>query len=220
MTKKNQETPIEEKDLIISFFTGAAKFYKKHQQAVLTAVGILIVAALVQYAYVTHQHKVQEESWAAFYQAQQALAVSGEADGFFRLDKIQKDFPNSPAAQYAQLLKGDFLYARENFAQAVDAYRPLISSKNEMVRTAATISLADALQATNNYNESVNVITSFIQNEPSNFALPQAYLTLALSQELAGNKTEAVKAYQYLLENYTKSYFGAFAKDKLTALQK
>ena len=220
MTKKNQVTPVEEKDLILSFLTGAVKFYKKHQRAVWTAAGILLLAALVQYAYLTHQQKVQEKSWAAFYQAQQALALSGEADGFARLDKIGHDFPNSPAAQYAQLLKGDFLYARDNFAQAIDAYRPLITSKNDMVRTAATLSLAACLQATNNYKESVDVISKFIQNEPTNFALPQAYLTLALSQELAGDKTAAIQAYQYLLENYTKTYFGAFAKDKLTALKK
>ena len=220
MTKKHTETQPQEKDLLLSFLSGTAAFYKKHQKAVLTAAGILVVAAVLEYAYLTHVRNVEESSWAAYYQAQIALASGNESDGFFRLDSIQKDFPNSPAAQYAQLLKGDFLYARDNFAQAADAYRPLTTSKIDMVRTAATLSLAAALQATNNYAESAEVAQQFIQKEPTSFALPQAYLTLALSQELAGKKAEAIEAYKYLLENYTKTYFGLFAKDKLTALQK
>jgi TolA-binding protein len=50
--------------------------------------------------------------------------------------------------------------------------------------------------------------------------LPQAYFTLAVSQELAGKKQEASETYKQILADYTKTYFGAMAKDRLTALTK
>ena len=220
MTKKTQETPVEEKDLLVSFLNDLTRFCKKYKKGLLAALVILIVAAAVEYAYVTHQNKVKEASWSAYYQAQIALLTQGENEGFFKLDAIEKHFPGSNAAQYGQLLKGDVLYNTENYAQAVNVYKPLVNSKNETVRTAATLSLAAALQATKDYAGSIEVLTKFIEQNPSSFALPQAYFTLALSHELAGHKTEAIDAYKYLFGSHPTTYFGIVAKDKLNTLQK
>ena len=186
----------------------------------MTALVILVIAAAVGYAYYAHQKEVTEKSWAAFYNAQVALATQGQEAGFADLDGISVDFPNTPAAQYAQLLKGDILYADENFAQAADVYAPLTSSANETVRTVSTLSQAAALQAAQDYKTSVDLMQKFIANNPNSFALPQAYLTLALSQELSGDKTAALETYKHIVESYAKTYFGTFAKEKLTQLQK
>jgi TolA-binding protein len=211
---------VQEKDFLLAFLSSTAVFYKKHKSAVWVGVLILLVAGLVGYATVAHQKKVTEESWAAYYQAQVALITNGEADGFFKLDELQQKYPNTPAALYGQLFKGDFLYSRENFAQAADVYRPLLTAKNETVRTDAALSLAASLQATNDYKDSVEVISDFITHQPKSFALPQAYFTLAMSQELGGHKQEAIDAYQLLVTTYPNSYFGKVAKDKLADLQK
>ena len=63
-------------------------------------------------------------------------------------------------------------------------------------------------------------MTTFIAKHPKHFALAQAYMTLASSQELAGDKQAALETYKHLLEAYTKTYFGVYAKDKITELQK
>ena len=112
------------------------------------------------------------------------------------------------------------LYAQENFAQAANVYKDLANSSNETVRTVAALSQAAALQAAKDYDGSITVAKDFIEKNSKSFALPQAYLTLAISQELAGNKDQAIESYKYLLENHTKTYFGTFAKDKLSQLQK
>lgn len=220
MRKNMQPAPVQEKDALIAFLDSTIKFYKKYRSAVWTGVLILVIAGLVGYATVAHQKKVTEESWAAYYQAQVALITNGETDGFFKLDELSQKYPNTPAALFGQLFKGDFLYARENYAQAADVYRPLLTAKNETIRTDAALSLAAALQAANDYKGSIAVITDFIAQNPKSFALPQAYFTLAMSQELAGNKQEAIDAYQLLTTTYSRSYFGKVAKDKLDTLQK
>lgn len=220
MRKNTTPAPVQEKDLLLASLEGIVKFYKKHTSAVWTGVLILALAGLVGYATVAHQKKVTENSWAAYYQAQVALITNGEADGFAKLDEISKKYPSTPAALFGQLFKGDFLYARENFAQAADVYRPLLSAKNETVRTDAALSLAAALQASGDYKGSIEVASDFISHNPKSFALPQAYFTLAMSQELAGNKQEAIDAYTLLVTEHPTSYFGKVSKDKLNNLQK
>ena len=176
------------------------------------------MAVIGGYAYHAHVKNVQEKSWAAYYMAQQTLR--NNPANVSQLDAVNVQFPGTMAAQYAQLLKGDALYEQENFAQAADTYAPLLQAGNETLRTAAALSLGAARQAMKDYKGSIQVLTKFIQDNPKSFALPQAYFTLAMSQELAGKKQDAVETYQLILSDYTKSYFGKMAKDKLSILTK
>lgn len=222
MTKKTTTAAAETEntDIIASFLTGVIRFCKRNKRGVLTALVILALAAATGSFYSAHQKKVAEESWAAYYVAQTVLLTQGEEAGFKQIDELAKAFPNTNAAQYALLLKGDTLYANENYAQAADVYKELADAKNETVHTVAALSRAAALQAAQDYKTSAEVMTTFIAKHPKHFALAQAYLTLAASQELAGEKQAALETYKHLLEAYTKTYFGVYAKDKITELQK
>ena len=221
MTKK-MTAPAEtvNNDFIASGLLKLLNWSKKHKRGLITAAVILTLAATVGFIYHAHQKSVTEKSWAAFYNAQIALATQGQAPGMVSLDEIAMQFPGTPAAQYAQLLKGDILYEDENYAQAADVYAAQTTSSNETVRTLAVLSQAASLQAAGDYAAAIDLIQRFIQNNPNSFALPQAYLTLAISQELSGDKTAALTTYQHILEAYTRSYFGTYAKAKLNQLQK
>ena len=218
MTKKQQPAVKQEQDALLSFISGTKKFVKNHRNSVIAAVVILVLAVVLGYAYTTHVQKTREQSWAAYYNAQ--LAVMKDPSAISQLDGVGLQFPGTQAAQYAQLLKGDILYAGENYAQAADAYEPLLNAHNELLRTVATMSLAATRQAVKDYDGAINLMTPFIQKNPTSFALPQAYFTLAMSQELAGKKTDAVETYKQIAANYANTYFGTIAKDKLTALNK
>ena len=117
-------------------------------------------------------------------------------------------------------LQADLLFTEENFAQAEDIYKSLLNAKNPQVRAIAAVSLGGAQQAVKDYEGSVATMQSFIAANPTSFALPQAYFTLALSQELSGDKAAALETYKKVLEDYTKTYFGVFAKDKINQLSK
>ena len=218
MTNKQVAAQQPEKDLLLSLLSSTVAYVKAHKKSITTALVILVLAAALGYAYSAHVKSVQEKSWAAYYQAQ--LAVMANPNALPQLDKISAQFPNTNAAQYAQLLKGDILYAQENYAQAADVYKPLVNASNETLRTVATLSLAAAEQSTQNYQSAITEMTNFIEKNPKSFALPQAYFTLATSQELAGQKQAATETYKQILADYTKTYFGAVAKDRLAALTK
>lgn len=208
-------------DFITAGLIQLGSFCKRRKQAVLTGLGVLVVALVVGTAYQAHCQKIEEASWADYYVAQMALLSAGQQEAFNLLDAVNQKYPSSNAGQYAQLLKGDLLYSRENYAQALDVYTALrAQAKNTQVATVADLSLGAAYQATKQYDKSIETMKQFIAKNPTSFALPQAYFTLALSQELAGQKAEALETYKKLLEDYTKSYWGAFAKDKINELKK
>lgn len=216
----NTNTNTPQQEPIISLLSRTTAFVKIHKTGVLVTLVAVIAAVSLAWAYKAHCDKITEESWAAYYTAQTAFATGSDEQGITQLDELAAHYPNTPAAEYAQLFKGDFLYAKEDFAKAADTYKNLLKARTQAVRNVAVLSLAAAYQAKGDYKDSADVASDFIKNHPTSFALPQAYLTLALSQEFAGNKVQAIEAYTYLLENYTKTYFGTFAKDKLAVLKK
>ena len=211
----------ENQDFLTAGLIKFGSFCKRRKQAVLTALGVLVVAAVLGAAYQNHNKRVEEASWADYYTAQVALLTAGQEQAFYLLNNLNQKYPGSNAAQYAQLLKADLLYSQENYAQAADIYKELhANAKNKEVAVVADLSLGAAYQAMKKYQDSIDVMNHFIAENPTSYALPQAYLTLALSQELAGQKDQAKETYKLVLENYTKSYFGTFAKDKLNDLKK
>ena len=217
---KQTTAPAENQDFLADALGKTIAFYKKHQPRVLAALAVIILVAVGVTLYTNHCKTVSENSWAAYYNAQMALMTEGPEAGFAQLDKVAADFKNTPAAGYALLLKGNILYSQDNFAQAANVYKELLNTSNEMLATEAALSYAAALQGAQDYSGSIETMKNFIAKNSKSFALPQAYLTLALSQELAGDIPAATENYKYLLENYTKTYFGTFAKDKLSQLQK
>ena len=221
MTK--QTTPVsseQETDLFTPFIKGTVAFCKRNKSSIITALVVLVLAAVIGTAYCAHQQKITEKSWEAYYNAQVTLLSQGQDAALPALDKVAIDFPNTPAATYSILQKGDLLFATENYAQAADAYKQITDSKSETLRTAAILSEGAALQASQDYTSSIELMQNFIAKNPKNFALPQAYFTLALSQELSGDSAAALETYKTLVENYAKTYFGMVAKEKINELQK
>ncbi len=217
---KQITVPVEQKDIIVSFISGIINFCKKNKKGVIAACIIIVLASIIGGCYSAHIKKINQRSWAAYYAAQVALAEGKEEEGFFLIDGLTERYPGTDAAQYAQLMKGDVLYNAGKYTQAADTYKLIITSKNPILSTVAALSLAASQQAMQDYASAAAEMNQFIQNYPTSFALPQAYFTLALSQELAGNKTEALNAYKHLADAYAMTYFGRVAKDKMNQLQK
>lgn len=218
MAKKNNTTP--EQDSLTLFVSKIMDYCKAHAKlvgGVVLAIAVVWTAAAL---YVHHQEKIRQNSWAQYYIAQVALLTQGQEQAAQEVANLAAAFPGSDAAYYAQLMLADLLFSQENFAQAATTYEQLSQAKNPHVRTIATLSLAAAQQATKDYAASIKTAQDFIAHNPTSFALPQAYFTLAMSQELSGDKAAALQTYKKILEDYTKTYFGVFAKDKITALSK
>ena len=210
----------EQKDSLTLFVSKGIDYCKNHLKTIGIAVIVIAVVWIATASYLSHKETVRQNSWAQYYQAQIALMTQSQEAATAEVEQLAAAYPDTDAAYYGRLMLADLLFTQENFAQAADIYKALLSAKNSHVRTIAAISLAGAQQAMQDYTASIATAQDFITHNPTSFALPQAYLTLALSQELSGDKTAALNTYKKILEDYTKTYFGVFAKDKITALSK
>ena len=215
-----KDTTQNNQDSLTLFVSKTIDYCKAHAKVVGGTVVVIAVVWAAIACYLAHQEKVRQNSWAQYYTAQVALFTQGQAQATQAVEALTAAYPNSDASYYGQLLLADLLFTQENYAQAADVYQKLLTAHNAHVRTIAAISLAGAQQATQDYAASIKTAQEFIAHNPTSFALPQAYLTLAISQELSGDKTAAIETYKKILEDYTKTYFGVFAKDKLTQLNK
>ncbi len=213
MENKNQET-------LSSYVLKLIDVCKAHKTVLLTAVIAIAIVGGGWGLYSSHKEKVMQNSWAQFYNAQLLLLTQGPAQGIAAIDQLNADYPGSDAAYYGRLMQADLLFTEENYAQSVDIYKELLRAHNPYVRQIAAVSLGAAQQAVQDYAQSIETLQKFITENPSSFALPQAYFTLAISQELSGDKTAALETYKKVLEDYTKTYFGVFAKDKINQLTK
>ena len=210
----------EQKDSLNLFVSKGVNYCKAHAKGLGLLVLVIAVVWVGTALYLSHQEKIRQESWAQYYQVQVALLTQGQQEATSAVEALQAAYPDSDASYYAQLMMADLLFTQENYAQAAQTYQSLLQAKNDHVRTIAAVSLAGAQQAVQDYAASIETAKNFIANNPTSFALPQAYFTLAISQELSGDKTAALETYKKILEDYTKTYFGVFAKDKITVLTK
>ena len=214
---QNTNTNQESLSLIISKTIDACKAHKK--PLLLTLIAVILLAGGTAW-YASHREKTLQNSWAMLYDAQLTLLSQGQQAGFAALENLNAAYPNTDAAYYGKLMQADLLFTDENYAQSVDVYQSLLTAKNPHIRAIAAVSLGNAQQAVRAYAASIATLQNFIKENPASFALPQAYFSLALSQELSGDKNAALETYQRLLEDYTQTYFGVFAKDKINELSK
>ena len=214
------ENTQQQQDFLVLFVGKLIDYCKTNAKGLGIAIVIIAVVWTAAALYFSHRETVRQNSWAQYYQAQIALMTQSQEAATAAIDQLAAAYPDTDAAYYGRLLQADLLFTQENFAQAADIYQQLLKAKNPHVRMIATLSLAAAQQATQDYAASIKTAQEFIENNPTSFALPQAYFTLAVSQELSGDKTAALNTYKKILEDYTKSYFGVFAKDKITQLSK
>lgn len=209
----------ENNDSLLVFTSKAIDYAKAHAKALGVAVAVIAVLWIGTACWLSHRENVRQESWAQYYQAQLAL-LQGTEQAAQMVDALEEAYPSSNAAYYGRLMMADWLFTQENYTQAAAMYEPLLQAKNKHVRMLAALSLAAAQQAMQDYAASIRTAQDFIAKNPTSFMLPQMYFTLALSQELSGDKTAALNTYKKILEDYTKTYFGVFAKDKIAALSK
>lgn len=207
-------------DSLSSYLSKLIDACKAHKTAVIAAAVLILLVWGGSAAYLHHQEKVLQDSWAQFYNVQIALLTQGQEQAAETAAALNAQYPDTDAAYYAQLLQADLLYTQDNYAQAAELYEKLLGAKNVQVRTVAALSLGAAQQAVKEYAKSIATLQQFIKENPSSFSLPQAYLTLALSQELSADKASALGTYKKILADYPQTYFGTFSKDKISQLSK
>jgi len=190
---------------------------KSHRDYAIGGAAAFAVAAVLAVSFVSRHRTLNEKAWEKLFIAQQFGYVSRVDDSRKLADEIINTYPRTSAAPYAAILKADLFYGEGKFKEAAAAYKQMAErGKPEILAPFAWAGLAASLQAGGDYVASITACQQFINRYPAHFLRPQIYLTMAMSQELAGQKVDAESTYKQLAAISPAGYYNQFAMSKLT----
>lgn len=175
-----------------------------------------VVAAFVLAGVIVSKHAAaRDNAWQKFFIAEQ-LASGGKLEDCIRqLDDVASQYSRFDAAGYATLLKGDLLFETGKYPEAAQAYEHLANSGPGALIPFALSGLASAKQAAKDYPGSIAAANKFADKYSTHFLAQQVYLTLAISQELSGDRVGAVSSYKKITGTYSNTYSEEIAKSRL-----
>jgi len=222
ISKKKLKEPDE-------FITTAAKvllWTRENLRLILTGI---IVGALVASSIVFWGIKTERREAAALNSFHRALEILTSAedpsskryqealDGF---ERIQREYPNSKAAQLAQLQLGQGLLESKQYDKAVETYRTFLERNpaERLYRLFALQNLGYAYEAQGDYQRALDSFQGLVDMGES-FLRPSAYISVGRCYEKLGKREEALKNYRIFLEKYPESIMVPMIKNKLGTLE-
>jgi tetratricopeptide (TPR) repeat protein len=222
ISKKKLKEPDE-------FITTAAKvllWTRENLRLILTGI---IVGALVASSIVFWRIKTERREAAALNSFHRALEILTSAedpsskryqealDGF---ERIQREYPNSKAAQLAQLQLGQGLLESKQYDKAVETYRTLLERNptERLYRLFALQNLGYAYEGQGDYQRALDSFQGLVDMGES-FLRPSAYISIGRCYEKLGKREEALKKYRIFLEKYPESIMVPMIKNKLGTLE-
>lgn len=218
ISKKKLKEPDE-------FITTAAKvllWTRENLRLILTGI---IVGALVASSIVFWRIKTERREAAALNSFHRALEILTSAedpsskryqealDGF---ERIQREYPNSKAAQLAQLQLGQGLLESKQYDKAVETYRTFLERNpaERLYRLFALQNLGYAYEGQGDYQRALDSFQGLVDMGES-FLRPSAYISIGRCYEKLGKREEALKNYRIFLEKYPESIMVPMIKNKL-----
>ena len=222
ISKKKLKEPDE-------FITTAAKvllWTRENLRLILTGI---IVGALVASSIVFWRIRTERREAAALNSFHRALEILTSAedpsskryqealDGF---ERIQREYPNSKAAQLAQLQLGQGLLESKQYDKAVETYRTFLERNpaERLYRLFALQNLGYAYEGQGDYQRALDSFQGLV-DMGENFLRPSAYISIGRCYEKLGKREEALKNYRIFLEKYPESIMVPMIKNKLGTLE-
>lgn len=199
--------------------TGAEKFIdfiKNNQTTIFTVLGFTIgIIILVVFIY-TRIQIVNANSSDKLTMATQYIAQTQIEQGINMLDDIITNYPNTPSAYRAMLMKANYLYSQKEYEQAKELAQTVISkAKPDTVKPLAyplLIAIFDNLQ---NTEAAIETSKTFIEKYNGNFLVPSVMENLARLYETVNNIEESKKVYEQIINSFPDTAYAQRAKSKI-----
>ena len=191
-------------------------FVKKNQTTIFTVVGFAVgIIILVVFIY-TRIQIMNANSSDKLTMATQYIAQSQTEQGINMLDDVINNYPNTPAAYRAILLKANYLYAQKEYEQAKELAQNVIAkAKPDTVKPLAYPLLIATLDNLQNTEEAIATSKDFIEKYKDNFLVPSVMENLARLYEVADNTEESKKVYEQIVNSFPDTIYAQRAKSKI-----
>lgn len=170
---------------------------KKQVISLLFTCLIIGLITLLIWGYFSHQAGKASDLF-----AKAEAAESGSDTQIGILDNLVKKYKGTRSGHLARLWLGDIWLSKGEFEKSKDYYESLITASNRYgtIRILALHDLAEGFEAKGEFKEAASYYMR-AYNDPANSLKPFSYFQAARCYRLAGEKEEAKKIYQELLNN-------------------
>lgn len=197
---------------------------KRNRNLVFGIGGIIAVLAIAflgyKYYVNTNNATAQQEMFqAVFYFEADSLdkALNGDGINLGFLDIIDT-YAGTDAANLSKFYAGAAHLNMGNYTSAALQFEDFSSSDN-LLQARAYALTGDAYSELGQYDDAISAYESAAAYKPNNEFTPIYLLKLAAANEAKGTYTDAAKAYDKIVEDFSKSTFVAEAKKQKARLQ-
>lgn len=181
-------------------------------------VGIVVVIVICLFIGVSIKNRIKETRQASklFAFAQNDFDRFNYSAAIKKFNDIEKKFRSTSIIPQVLYFKGLSYYRQGNLQQAEDALKKCINEfKRNKILLEVRLSLAMVFEDMKKYDQAVAQYNMVDDNE---YVKPEALTGAARMYEIMGKREEAMDAYTKLQAHYVNTYWGNFAKDRLSAL--
>jgi predicted negative regulator of RcsB-dependent stress response len=132
------------------------------------------------------------------------------------LEKFIKQYPGTPAAREAQLLRANILYKLQQYSQAAQAYQSLSNSSDPAWNNLIIESLSYCYEGMGQYKKAAEVLHPVV-SKASGPMKTQLLQRLAMLYDQAQEPKQAAVYWRQLLENPPDTTMRAYIQGKLAA---
>ncbi len=223
-------TPPKKKELkkadeFVSFWTRTARWAAAHQKHLIIALVAVAVVAAAVWGYFEYQFRIEAKAWAAYEKVLLSVNAAKEskseaqrkAEVSAALEQLVAERPGTNAARQAHLDLAGLNALEARYDKAIEHYLSFLKGlrPQDPLRPMVAEALGQCFEAKGQLNEAAAWYRK-VAADPDLTAL--SLWNLGRVQELAGQKDEAKKTYQKLLNEHPQSTYTSLVHDRLRAL--
>ena len=134
------------------------------------------------------------------------------------LEKFIKQYPGTPAAREAQLMRANLLYKLQQYSEAAKAYESLLDGRDPGWDILITESLSYCYEGMGNYKKAAAVLQPLVE-QTSGPMRTEVINRLAMLYDQAKDPKEAAVYWRKLLEKPPDAAMASYLQEKLAAAE-
>ena len=209
---------LQDPDEVLNLAQQGLDLLKRHLKWLVLGVGLLVLGLTVWGVTANLQMRREARAAAAFEQVRPQLhRPQPNPEVLKTLDQVIQEFPGTAASWEAELYRANILYQTGKYAEAAKAYETLQSHVPDWAPLAGE-SLSYCYEALGDYGKAAAVLLP-VAESTSGPLQGEVRRRLAWLYEKAGNRPEAARWWQKLVEQPTDPLLLPYLQEKAAAMQ-
>ncbi len=203
---------------VLTWFQQMVKKAEHYGKWLAGGAGVIILALVVWMVVAHYQAQKEEQADAALAAKLPQLGQSqAPAPALKDMEEIIREYPGTAAAREAQLFRAHLLYQEKKYKEAAQAYEA-VQGKFPALNPLITGALSYCYEAQGDYRQAAALLKPLAEKSTG---VQKGELTWRLARllEAAGDKAEARRYYQLLVESPPEPGLKPYMQEKVAALK-